>query len=122
MEIAVNVDNNRDSNGTFCCAHANREERHEEALKLFCEEQAVESRKVEVYSVEHELYRNEHGYQVAACDETIHTNEEQECAEHKITFYRYHNYLSSFSLRATTIAPTIQASRKTEMNSKGNTY
>ena len=60
MEIAVNVDNNRDSYGTLGCADADGEESHEESLELTGEEQTVESRKVQVDSVEHELYGDEH--------------------------------------------------------------
>ena len=56
MEIAVNVNNNRDSYGTLGSAHTDREEGHEESLKLTREEQAVECHKVLVDSVEHELY------------------------------------------------------------------
>ena len=77
-------------------------------------------RKFKSDSVEHQLHRDEHGNQVTTGDKTIDTDEEQECAQHEITFYWNHTSFSSFL--ATTKPPMIHASRNTEMNSKGNTY
>ena len=80
LEVAIDVDDNRDGHGTLGSADADGEEGHEEALEVSVgEEQPVERGEVDVNGVEHQLDADEHGNQVAAGDEAEDADEEQKC-------------------------------------------
>ena len=96
VEATVNVDDNRNRNGTFGSTDSNGEEAHEHTLKLTGEEQAVECSEIQIDSIKHQLNRDEHGDKVTAGDEAEHADEEQQCAKHEITFYWYQITVSPF--------------------------
>lgn len=95
--MTVNIDDNSQSYGSLGRTDTNGEESEEHALRTIGEKQAVESREIQIDTVQYQLNRDEHGYEVAACDETKNTDEEQQSAENKEIFYLYH-FVSSLSL------------------------
>ena len=90
MEPAVNIDDNRNSNGCLCGGYADGEQREEEALKLSGIKQSVEHSKIDVYRVEDKLDGDEHGNQVAPGDESENADEEEQGAQNQEKLYWYH--------------------------------
>ena len=79
------------------------------------EQQTVEGCKVDLHSIQYQLYGDEHRNQVTTADEAIHTDKEQKCAQHKIEFYWYHNLLLLLSCDCQTTNDTCQQEQRDEL-------
>lgn len=94
MEPAVNVDDDRDSDGGLCCSNSDGEEREEEAFEHRVVgysgiEQPVEHSEIDVHGIEDKFGGDEHRNQVTTRDKSEDADEKEQSAEYEKPLYWY---------------------------------
>jgi len=80
--IAVEINNDGDSHSSLSSCNGDDKEGKEQAVELIGIQEFIECHEVDVHTIEYQLHRHEHRYQVSPGKEAIHADKE-EGAAHK---------------------------------------
>jgi hypothetical protein len=127
LEVPVDVNDNSYGDGCLGGGNGNYNQAEKMTMQLIRIEKPVEDHEINIDRIENQLNRHQHGDQISSCQETIDAYEEHQGTDYKKGIewdIIYHDFVElagfrDFSFLASTIAPTIAASNRTEITSKG---
>ena len=81
MMTPVQINNDSDRCSSFCRGDGDHEYGKENTIQSVGPEIFVECNEIEIYTVQYQFYTHQHGNEVSSREETVHTDEEQRCAD-----------------------------------------